>query len=557
VRTDHYALKFLLDQRLSTVPQHQWVSKLFGFDFEVVFRPGRLNVVADALSRRLDDASELQARSTPTFDLYAALQRELQEYAQLRALCDSIVQERGEPWQVVEGLILHGRRVYVPATSSLLPTVLQLAHAAGHEGIQRTLQRLRADFFVEGDRCLVTDFVRACATCQRNKTENLHPAGLLQPLEVPAQVWQDSSLDFVEGLPKVHGKSVILTVVDRFSKYAHFIPLSHPYTAILVARAFFEAIVRLHGFPSSIHRNPVFTGHVWRDLFRLAGVKLKMSTAFHPQTDGQTEAVNKMIAMYLRCLTGDRPRAWLDWLPWAEYCYNTAHHSALRTSPFKVMYGRDPPALLPYTAGASQTEAVDTLLQDRDTFLEEVRDRLLQAQVYAKKYYDANHRALEFAVGDWVWLRLLHRPAQSLIPGPRGKLRPRFAGPFRVMECIGDVAYRLELPADARIHDVFHVGVLKSYRGPTPLTTTPPLPPMRHGRLLLQPARALRAPLRRGVWHVLIQWLNLPDSEATWEALKDFRSRFPSFQLEDELFVEGGRDVMVGRTYARRSRAAG
>jgi transposase InsO family protein len=187
---------------------------------------------------------------------------------------------------------------------------------------------------------------------------------LLQPLEMPFRVWKDISLDFVEGLPKVHGKSVILTVVDRFSKYAHFITLSHPYTAILVALAFFEAIVRLHGFPSSIvsDRDPVFTGHVWRDLFRLAGVQLKMSTAFHPQTDGQSEAVNKMIAMYLRCLTGDHPRAWLDWLPWAEYCYNTAYHSSLRTTPFQVVYGWPPPALVPYTAGSSRTDAVDVLL---------------------------------------------------------------------------------------------------------------------------------------------------------------------------------------------------
>ena len=156
------------------------------------------------------------------------------------------------------------------------------------------------------------NFVQACAICQKNKVDSLRPAGLLQPLEVPPQVWSDISLDFIEGLPRVNGKSVILTVVDRFSKHAHFIALSHPYTAASVAKAFFEAIVRLHGFPNSIvsDRDPVFTGNVWRDLFKLVGVKLRLSTAFHPQTDGQSEAVNKTIAMYLRCITGDRPRAW-------------------------------------------------------------------------------------------------------------------------------------------------------------------------------------------------------------------------------------------------------
>jgi len=441
----------------------------------------------------------------------------------------------------------------VPTTSRSLPAVLQLAHTAGHEGTQKTLQRLRRDFAIDHDRNVVRDFVRACATCQRNKTEALHPAGLLQPLDIPSQVWADISMDFVEGLPKVNGKNMILTVVDRFSKYAHFIPIGHPYTAASVARAFFSDIVRLHGMPASIvsDRDPVFTGHVWRDLFKMVGVQLWMSTAFHPQTDGQSEAVNKTIAMYLRCITGDRPRAWLEWLLWAEYCYNTSFHSALRTTPFQVVYGRPPPALVPYEPATARMATVDTLLQDRDAFLVDVRDRLLQAQVHAKRYYDAHHRPLEFAVGAWVWLRLLHRNAQTLVPGARSKLGPRYAGPFQVLERVGDVAYRLRLPEGARIHDVFHVGVLKPFHG-TPPSDTPALPPLQHGRLLHAPDRVLRSQLRRGVWHVLVKWAGLPDSEATWETVDSFRTAFPDFQLEDELLSEGGRDVMVGLTYQRR-----
>jgi transposase InsO family protein len=325
VRTDHYALKYMLDQRLSTVPQHQWISKLFGFDFSVEYRPGRQNTVADALSRReLLEEPSLVALSGPSFTLYDELRVELQADEHLRHLRDTITEACGVPWHVEAGLILYGSRVYVSATSDALLAVLQLAHTAGHEGVQKTLQRLRLNFVVDHDRAIVRDYVRACAVCQHNKTEALHPAGLLQPLDVPSQVWSDISLDFVEGLPKVNGKSV-LTVVDRFSKYAHFIALGHPYTASSVARAFFDDIVRHHGFRTSIvsDRDPVFTGHVWRDLFKRAGVQLRMSTAFHPQTDGQSEAVNKTIAMYLRCITGDRPRAWLEWLPWAEYCYNT------------------------------------------------------------------------------------------------------------------------------------------------------------------------------------------------------------------------------------------
>jgi hypothetical protein len=152
-------------------------------------------------------------------------------------------------------------------------------------------------------------------------------------------------MDFVKGLPRVNGKSIILTVVDRMSRYAHFIALGHPYTATFVTRAFFNSIVRLHGLSGSIvsNRDLVFTSKFWTELFTLSGVKLNLTSAFHPQVDGQSETTNKITVMYLRCLTDDQPRRWLQWLHWAEYCYNSAYQSSLRTSPFKVVYSHDPP----------------------------------------------------------------------------------------------------------------------------------------------------------------------------------------------------------------------
>lgn len=262
---------------------------MFGFDFAVEYRPGRLNSVADALSRRdtdtPTDTAVLHVISGPSFRLLDEIRATTDVDAEAGQLRQQLRNASlGPPWRTSDGFLLHGKRIFVPAHNDLRQQVIALAHAAGHEGIQKTLQRLREDFYIPGDRVLVQDFVRTCITCQRNKTPTLQPAGLLQPLEIPSQVWADISMDFIEGLPKVHGKSVILTVVDRFSKYAHFIALSHPYSAASVARAFFEGIVRLHGFPTSIvsDRDPVFTNHMWRDLFKMAGVKLRLSTAFHP-----------------------------------------------------------------------------------------------------------------------------------------------------------------------------------------------------------------------------------------------------------------------------------
>jgi hypothetical protein len=189
-------------------------------------------------------------------------------------LRDSITTTRGSDWCVENGLIFHGSRVFVLAMSASLTAVLQLAYTAGHEGIQKTLQRLRRDFVVDQDHTMVREFVRSCTTCQVNKTEALHSAGLLQPLDVPSQVLADISLDFIRGLPKVHGRSAILMVVNHFSKYTHYIALGHTYTASSVARAFFSDIVHLHGILVSIvsDRDPIFTGHLWHDLFKMAGV---------------------------------------------------------------------------------------------------------------------------------------------------------------------------------------------------------------------------------------------------------------------------------------------
>jgi hypothetical protein len=319
-----------------------------------------------------------------------------------------------------------------------------------------------------------------------------------------------------------------------------------------VAQTFFTAIVRLHGVPQSMvsDRDPVFTSTFWKELMHLLGTKLHMTSTFHPQSDGQTEAANRVIAMCLRYFTGDRPRQWLRWLPWFEYTYNTAYQLSLRETPFRVVYGRDPPSMRSYELEETRVAAVAKTMEEREEFLADVRFRLQQAQDVQKGHYDKKHRPVSYIVGDWVLLRLRHRPVASLAPEVKGKLQPQFFGPYRVKELINDVAVRLELPHCAKLHDVFHVGLLKKWVGDPPVSP-PPLPNIHHGAVTPEPEQVVRARLARGVRQVLVHWKSQSVASATWEDLDTFRDKYPDFQLEDELDIERGRDVMWGRTYSR------
>ena len=184
-------------------------------------------------------------------------------------------------------------------------------------------------------------FLVECDICQRNKHENVSYPGLLQLLPILEQVWMDISMDFIEGLHKSHGKHVIVVVVDRLSKYAHFMPMSHPYTALDVAQSFMDNIYKLHGPPKSIisDRDLVSTSNFWQGLISQLNVGLRRSIAYHPQTDSQIEVVNKCLEEYLRCITGDRPKEWTKWLPLVEWWYNTAYHLSTQLTPFEAIYG--------------------------------------------------------------------------------------------------------------------------------------------------------------------------------------------------------------------------
>jgi hypothetical protein len=253
-----------------------------------------------------------------------------------------------------QGVIRHKGRIWVTNNPVVQQQIFQAFHDSalgGHSGFPVTYARIKQLFFWQNMKTTIKEWVQACPICQQAKPDRSKYPGLLQPLPIPDQAWQMISMDFIEGLPKSKNHNCILVVVDRFSKYAHFLSLSHPFTALTVAHAFMDNIYKLHGMPSSIvtDRDRIFTSNLWQELFRLTGTTLRMSSAYHPQTDGQTERVNQCLETYLRCFVHACPKQWYSWLSLDEYWYNTCLHSAIQTTPFRALYGHDPIHFWSYT----------------------------------------------------------------------------------------------------------------------------------------------------------------------------------------------------------------
>lgn len=285
IRTDHKSLAYLTEQNLHSDMQRRAMTRLMGLQFKVVYRKGKENVAADALSR-VGQLYTLQAVSSvqPVW-----IQELLNSYATddnaqhlLTKLAVKSPDERG--YSLEEGLIKVDNKLWVANNSALQTKIIAAFHSSpigGHSGVLATYQRIKKLFHWKGLKASVEEYVQQCSICQHAKHTNVLPAGLLQPLPIPAGAWQDISMDFVEGLPKSEGCNVILVVVDRFTKYAHFIPLRHPFTAQIVAKAVFDHVVKLHGVPKSIvsDRDKVFTSNFWQELFKLLGTQLMLSSA--------------------------------------------------------------------------------------------------------------------------------------------------------------------------------------------------------------------------------------------------------------------------------------
>ncbi|WVZ23343.1 hypothetical protein V8G54_001887 [Vigna mungo] len=417
-------------------------------------------------------------------------------------------------------------RLVLSAKSNLIPTILNEFHSSpvgGHSGFLRTYKRIAANLYWTGMKKIIQEFVKTCDVCQRQKYEATSPAGLLQPLPIPDRIWEDISLDFITGLPKSKGFQAIFVVVDRLSKYGHFILLKHPYTARKIAELFAKEIVRLHGIPQSIvsDRDPVFMSLFWQELFRLQGTTLKMSSSYHPETDGQTEVVNRCLEAYLRCFVSEQPKNWSYSVPWAELWYNTTFHGATGKTPFEIVYGRTPPSLVRFTQGETCVEAVAADLVDRDEAIRQLKYHLLRAQQQMKKYADKKRRFMQLEVGEWVFIKLRPHRQSTIARRIIQKLAPRYYGPFLVVEKKGEVSYKVQLPESAKVHPVFHISHLKKASGNHAVEPTLPTELSLEEEDQEDPETVLatREIPEGGIiikqW--LVKWKGRTEEEATWE----------------------------------------
>ena len=365
------------------------------------------------------------------------------------------------------GVVTHHNRLYIPP--SLRQSIIKARHdsaLAGHFGVAKTLELVRRNFSWPSISRDIHSYVCGCDSCQCVKTAHHTPYGKLQPLDIPSRPWQSISMDFIMGLPLSHAFDAIFVVVDRLTKQSHFIPTTTTVDAPALAWLYLSNVVKLHGIAESIISNcgSVFVSSFWKALQDLLHTELKFLTAYHPQTDGQTECVNAILENYLRHYCSYQQDDWVDYLPLAEFAYNDAAHEGSRVSPFYANYGYHPTFTTPLSRVVNVPAASD-FADHLSRIREELTSELSHAQQTAKAKYNQNRTSpLPFLVGDCVML--LQQNLKTTRPSE--KLDFRKIGPFKIAKKLSDNVYQLQLPPTmARLHPVFNINLLEPYTVPS------------------------------------------------------------------------------------------
>ncbi|GJX98930.1 putative nucleotidyltransferase, ribonuclease H [Tanacetum coccineum] len=396
-------------------------------------KTGVSNRAADALSRRSNLLVSMQVDVPGLDDIHEHLT--LDPYFSI--VLQGVQSGQKPDFNIHDGFLFKGNQLCIPNTSLRLKIIKEL-HGEGHVGRDRTLQLVHASYFWPTMRKEVDRYVKRCRICQVLKGTATN-AGLYMPLPVPAQLWVDISMDFVLGLPRTQrGNDSIFADVDYFSKMVHFIPCKKTTDAVDVAQLFFRDVYRLHGFPSSIvsDRDTRFLSHFWHSLWKTVNTQLNFSSAYHPQTDGQTKVVNRSLGNLLRCLVGD--------------------HVVYSAQP------RGPLDLMSFPVSGSVPKKVHDFVEGLREVHKAVRDNLVRANSKYKQDADQKRRQVDFEAGDFVWAVL----TKDRFPvGEYNKLSAKKIGPLEIVEKINSNAYRLKLPSHIRCSDVFNVKHLLPYHG--------------------------------------------------------------------------------------------
>ena len=541
--TDHQNLTFFREPQKINRRQARWISELSEYNFKLIHKKGTQMGKADHLSRRADlDGGENDNKNVTVLKsewfarpiIMEALDDDfMRRIRQSRNNLDRSVRlalDRGDKdWEQEEGITTHQGRIYVPRNKNLREDIMRTHHdtpTAGHPGQKNTRELITRNYFWPQITQDVNRYVAGCDKCQRTKPKRHMPKAPLNPNEAPPYPWHTISGDLIGELPESQGYNAICVFVDRFSKQIHVIPTSTDCTALGMAKLFRDHVFRLHGIPKKFisDRGPQYESQFSRELYRLLGMEKNSSTAYHPQTDGQTERINQEIEQYLRLFINYRQSDWAEWLSLAEFTYNDRKQSATGFSPFYVNYGRHPNKGTEPDFEESRVPAASYFVTQIEEIRKETKAAIELTNETMKKYYD-RHRlpSHPYKVGDQVFVEGIN----ITVDRPMTKLADKRYGPYKILQKVGKSSYKLKLePRFKRLHPVFNEYLLRpcippafpSQKKPQPVVP----PDINEGNDNDDPIYEVKAILKAeladdGELLYLVQWKNYGPESNSWE----------------------------------------